>query len=188
MKLLTETFGETIASQIVSPSRSVDQHPLLVSIAMRNGQYTILNLLDSQIQELDDMRLALDVIRHHFDCPDTAPVKTPNNEWPMTTNPFFCISPQQSEFKRIANCLNLEKQKIILMQNVRNFSRSTQSSTDEMARNDSEGSTSNEEELFYGCPPAIARDILQHGFNLDIHCIHGKLFHDLDRQFCDYSR
>lgn len=172
MKLLQDAFGETIASRIVSPSRSIDQHPLLVSLAMRNGEYTILSLIDSQVQEPDEMRIALDVIRNHFDSPDTAPVRILQRELPVTTNTIPYISPEESEFQRIAIVLNLEEQQIIQIQKVQNPSQSN--STDTMTSGNSEGFISNEEEFFYGCPPLMANDILQHGFNLEKHCIHGK--------------
>jgi hypothetical protein len=60
-------MGSEIALQIASYSYLENQYPLLVCLSFNNGQYTIVDIIDSQVQEEDMMFSMLCAARYDFD-------------------------------------------------------------------------------------------------------------------------
>lgn len=155
---------------------------------MKNDQYTILGTINGDTNYEDTTQTALTVMRHDFDQPDVSLVNESVKQWYMPHSDLTPIDSQTEEFRRITISLNLEEKKITSMEKIDNITWSVQYSKAKTQLNDSQGFTANEEELFYSCPPHIGHDILQHGFDLNMHCIHGKLYDIQLRRSCDYSR
>ena len=174
IKLLIEHCGNEITARIFSSPSSTDQYPLLVFLAKKENQYIVLNIIDGRVQHADTLLTALTTIRDDFD--DFVP--TPSQElsriWRMPNSQLTSIPCNNDLFQQIATRLDLEQQKIANISKIENIMWSVQYSMAKTRLHDSQGSAPEEKEVFYGCPPALAHDILQHGFNLRNHCIHGK--------------
>ena len=140
---------------------------------MKNNQSTILGTINGDTHDADAMHTVLTVMRDDFDRPDFEPVYEPIREWYMPNSELTVVLPQTEQFQQLLTRLNLEIGKVKDIKKIENIMWSVQYSIAKTNVDHSQGSTANEVELFYGCPSNIAHDILQHGFNLAFHCIHG---------------
>ena len=141
---------------------------------MRNDRLMISNSINGIAQNADVLYTTLSVIRNDFDQTDLPPVLISNQEWHIPSSQLTSLPRNNDQFQQIATRLNLEQQKITNIRKIENIMWSVQYSMAKTRLHDSQGSAPEEKEVFYGCPPALAHDILQHGFNLRNHCIHGK--------------
>ena len=175
MELLLGWIGLKNALKIASYTK--DQYPLLVFLSSDNSSITIRRILasDKTIQNDTCMLRILSNVQDSFYSPNNEVNETDKN-WCISESHFAPILPQDAQFQKIANNLNIKMEKIIAIEKVENIKWSIQYL--EKKKLVGKRITDNEKEkiLFYGCPLSMAQDILRSGFDLDKHRIHGKFF------------
>lgn len=182
MKLLIETVGSKVASQIASYSYSENQYPLLACLAWKNNQYTTMRIITSEVSDEDVMFNLLRLARDDFDdenYQDSIPVESQNENWYIPNSQLTSITSESDQFQIIANSLEIEKEKIIDISMIENIIWSVQYSCMKKQFDDVNQCSPNEKELFYGCPLSMARNILQNGFDNKTNQIHGKFYQNL---------
>ncbi len=182
MKLLIETVGSKVASQIASYSYSENQYPLLACLAWKNNQYTTMRIITSEVSDEDVMFNLLRLARDDFDdenYQDSIPVESQNENWYIPNSQLTSITSESDQFQIIANSLEIEKEKIIDISMIENIIWSVQYSCMKKQFDDVNRCSPNEKELFYGCPLSMARNILQNGFDNKTNQIHGKFYQNL---------
>jgi hypothetical protein len=182
LKLLIETVGSKVASQIASYSYSENQYPLLACLAWKNNQYTTMRIITSEVSDEDVMFNLLRLARDDFDdenYQDSIPVESQNENWYIPNSQLTSITSESDQFQIIANSLEIEKEKIIDISMIENIIWSVQYSCMKKQFDDVNQCSPNEKELFYGCPLSMARNILQNGFDNKTNQIHGKFYQNL---------